>query len=228
MNEFDLRRQLLNASRGAEQLQAVSNVITSMIAGVDVSGLFPDMLKVFAAGFVCLFLGVVSLRCNVCHQAVECNDFRQKRLVYLYVCNFSRDNKDLSMMAINTLQKDFRHANPLVRAAALTAMASLQCVAFRRASALFFFCFFVLFLFCFCFNRILSRFRVVDLDQFLQPMLESALVDAHAYVRRALVFSCLQRARNKSLSDEVRRTCECMHRAVVFTSHVCFLRVQLL
>lgn len=46
----------------------------------------------------------------------------------MYLCNFSRENQDLSTMAVNTLQKDFRHSNALVRAAALKAMASLQYV----------------------------------------------------------------------------------------------------
>lgn len=139
MSEADLlRKRLLLAERGAAQFEAVRSVVVSMIAGVDVSGLFAEMLKVRRA------LGPVGSCACVraiddasdglrAPQAVECNDFRQKRLIYLYLCNFSRNNQELSMMAVNTLQKDFRHANPLVRAAALKAMAALQCVGERAA-----------------------------------------------------------------------------------------------
>ena len=44
--ELDLRRALAVAPRGAAQFEAVRNVIVSWNAGVDVSGLFADMLKV--------------------------------------------------------------------------------------------------------------------------------------------------------------------------------------
>lgn len=48
MNERELRQALQQSSieRGVRQFEAVCNVVVSMMAGVNVASLFPEMLKV--------------------------------------------------------------------------------------------------------------------------------------------------------------------------------------
>lgn len=43
----------------------------------------------------------------------------QKKLVYLYLCAYGETHPELSLLAMNTLQKDFLDDNPMVRGLAL-------------------------------------------------------------------------------------------------------------
>lgn len=200
MNERELRLALQNSSveRGVKQFEAVYNVIVSMMAGVNVTSLFAEMLKVFTPSV--LFDLVNLFFCAVSLQAVETNDIRQKKLIYMYLCNFSRENQDLSTLAVNTLQKDFRHSNPLVRAAALKAMASLQYVVVELSNSIrahtniqTAFSLSI---------RVRVAFGSIDHAQFTRPLLNSACVDSNPHVRKALVSACLQIARDSTTSKE--------------------------
>lgn len=51
----------------------------------------------------------------------------QKKLVYLFLCTYAETNTELALLAINTLQKDCRDENPVVRGLALRALCSLRC-----------------------------------------------------------------------------------------------------
>ncbi len=53
------------------------------------------------------------------HQATNTRDLVQKKLVYLYLCTYAESHPELSLLAINTLQKDFSDDNPMVRGLAL-------------------------------------------------------------------------------------------------------------
>jgi len=55
-----------------------------MTLGIDVSRLFPDMV----------------LACNT-------KDLVIKKMVYLYLCNYAQSNPELTLLVINTLQKDW-------------------------------------------------------------------------------------------------------------------------
>ena len=55
-----------------------------MTVGIDVSRLFSDMI----------------LACNT-------RDLVVKKMVYLYLCAYAQSNPDLTLLAINTLQKDW-------------------------------------------------------------------------------------------------------------------------
>jgi len=50
----------------------------------------------------------------------------QKKLVYLFLCTYAETNTELALLAINTLQKDCRDENPVVRGLALRALCSLR------------------------------------------------------------------------------------------------------
>lgn len=59
-------------------------------------------------------------------QAGATQDVVQKKLVYLYLGNYSQSNSDLALLTINTLQKDCKDRNPMVRGLALRSMCSLR------------------------------------------------------------------------------------------------------
>ena len=74
-----------------------------MTIGKDVSDLFTHVLK-----------------------CVETEDLELKKLVYLYIINYSKAQPDLALMAINTFRKDStERINPLVRALAVRTMGSI-------------------------------------------------------------------------------------------------------
>lgn len=71
-----------------------------MTVGKDVSMLFTHVLK-----------------------CVETEDVELKKLVYLYIINYSKAQPDLALMAINTFRKDStERVNPLIRSLAVRTM----------------------------------------------------------------------------------------------------------
>ena len=58
----------------------------------------------------------------------------QKKLVYLYLCNYAESHSELTLLAVNTLQKNCRDPNPIVRGLALRSMCSLRFVIFISCS----------------------------------------------------------------------------------------------
>lgn len=70
---------------------------------VDVSGLFPDVLK-----------------------NMQTDDLEQKKLVYLYLMNYAKTQPELVILAVNTFVKDTEDSNPLVRALAIRTMGCLR------------------------------------------------------------------------------------------------------
>lgn len=74
-----------------------------MTLGIDVSRLFPDMI----------------MACNT-------KDLVIKKMVYLYLCNYAVTNPELTLLVINTLQKDCRDEDPMIRGLALRSFTSLR------------------------------------------------------------------------------------------------------
>jgi len=70
---------------------------------LDVSGLFPDVLK-----------------------NMQTEDLEQKKLVYLYLMNYAKTQPELVILAVNTFVKDADDPNPLVRALAIRTMGCLR------------------------------------------------------------------------------------------------------
>ena len=106
-SEVSTLRQSLHKyeiQRDSEEYRvAIQKVVASMTQGMDVSSLFGEMVKASAT-----------------------QDIRQKKLVYLYICRYADENQELSLMAINTLQKDMNDQNPTVRGLALKSLCSLK------------------------------------------------------------------------------------------------------
>ena len=74
-----------------------------MSQGVDVSGLFSELVK------ACATVDIV-----------------QKKLVYVFLCSYATLNPELSLLVINTLRKDCQDPNPMVRSLALRNMTNLR------------------------------------------------------------------------------------------------------
>jgi len=71
-----------------------------MTLGKDVSSLFPDVLKVLATP-----------------------NMELKKLVYLYIINYSKSQPELAIMAVNTFRSDaWEKVNPLMRGLAVRTM----------------------------------------------------------------------------------------------------------
>ncbi|CAH1269881.1 AP4B1 [Branchiostoma lanceolatum] len=83
--------------------QVLRRVVSLMTDGADMSPLFPDIIKASAT-----------------------SDLVQKKLTYLYICNYAAVQQDLALLAVNTLQKDCLEPNPMVRGLALRTMCSLR------------------------------------------------------------------------------------------------------
>ncbi|XP_063750252.1 AP-4 complex subunit beta-1 [Eleginops maclovinus] len=102
----ELRRALCNPNIQSDQLRyrnTVLKVIRAMSQGVDVSGLFTEMVKACATA-----------------------DIVQKKLVYVFLCSYAALNPELSLLVINTLRKDCQDPNPMVRSLALRNMTNLR------------------------------------------------------------------------------------------------------
>uniref|UniRef100_A0A8C4E4Z6 Beta-adaptin appendage C-terminal subdomain domain-containing protein n=1 Tax=Dicentrarchus labrax TaxID=13489 RepID=A0A8C4E4Z6_DICLA len=102
----ELRRALSNPNVQSDQLRyrnTILKVIRAMSQGVDVSGLFSDMVK------ACATVDIV-----------------QKKLVYVFLCSYAALNPELSLLVINTLRKDCQDPNPMVRSLALRNMTNLR------------------------------------------------------------------------------------------------------
>ncbi|KAM6925338.1 AP-4 complex subunit beta-1 [Xenentodon cancila] len=102
----ELRRALANPNIQSDPLRyrsTVLKVIRAMSQGVNVSGLFSEMVK------ACATVDVV-----------------QKKLVYIFLCSYATLNPELSLLVINTLRKDCQDPNPMVRSLALRNMTNLR------------------------------------------------------------------------------------------------------
>jgi AP-4 complex subunit beta-1 len=62
----------------------IKKVIAYMTLGIDVSRLFSDMIL-----------------------ASNTKDLVIKKMVYMYLCAYAQSNEELTLLAINTLQKDW-------------------------------------------------------------------------------------------------------------------------
>eukprot|EP00397_Hematodinium_sp_SG-2012_P010110 GEMP01010216.1.p1 GENE.GEMP01010216.1~~GEMP01010216.1.p1 ORF type:complete len:806 (+),score=184.17 GEMP01010216.1:132-2549(+) len=81
----------------------MKKVIAYMTLGIDVSRLFSEMVMASAT-----------------------SDLVQKKMIYLYLANYAECNQEIAILAVNTLQKDFRDDDPMIRGLALRSLCSLR------------------------------------------------------------------------------------------------------
>jgi AP-1 complex subunit beta-1 len=98
----ELRMELHSADK-AIKVDAVKKVIASMTVGKDVSMLFTDVLN-----------------------CVQTSNIELKKLVYLYLINYSKTQPELTLLAVNTFVKDASDPNPLIRALAVRTMGCIR------------------------------------------------------------------------------------------------------
>lgn len=104
VNELRTTLNTLEVQRDPKKYrEACMKVIHYMTLGIDVSRLFTEMVMASAT-----------------------QDLVQKKLVYLYLCNYAESHSELTLLAINTLQKSCRDHNPMVRGMALRSMCALR------------------------------------------------------------------------------------------------------
>lgn len=102
----ELRQLLRGAAADRDQQKkrdAIKKVIAYMTLGIDVSPLFSEMVMASAT-----------------------TDLVQKKMVYLYLVNYAESNSELAILAVNTLQKDCRDDDPMIRGLALRSLCSLN------------------------------------------------------------------------------------------------------
>lgn len=94
----------LNSLKAEDRREAAKQVIAMMTIGKDVSSLFPHMVK-----------------------CMESPQIEMKKLIYLYIINYAKLKPDLTIMAVNSFQKDSREkTNPLMRALAVRTMGCIR------------------------------------------------------------------------------------------------------
>lgn len=104
VNELKLLLRSPNVEKDLKKKrEVVKKVIAYMTLGYDVSKLFTEMMLVSGT-----------------------NDIIIKKMTYLYFSNYARSNEELATLCINTMIKDCRDSDPMVRGLALRALSSLR------------------------------------------------------------------------------------------------------
>ena len=101
--ELHRLRDMLDSNDAQTRTQAVKRIISLMRAGENVGMVFSSMLR-----------------------CVKTDDISLKRLVYLYLVNYSQQESEQSIMAVASFIKDAQDFNPLIRALAIRTMSRIQ------------------------------------------------------------------------------------------------------
>ncbi|SBT75380.1 AP-4 complex subunit beta, putative [Plasmodium ovale] len=99
----EVLRKLPQEKNDEKKREVLKKVIAYMTLGVDVSKLFPDIIMMSST-----------------------NDIIQKKMIYLYLNNYAETNSELSLLTINTLQKDSKDEDPIIRGLALRSFCNLR------------------------------------------------------------------------------------------------------
>mmetsp|Transcript_110877 Transcript_110877/g.174841 ORF Transcript_110877/g.174841 Transcript_110877/m.174841 type:complete len:915 (+) Transcript_110877:55-2799(+) len=99
----ELKEELNNPNKDKKK-DALKKVIQAMTLGSDVSSLFADVVN-----------------------CMQTNSLDLKKLVYLYVINYAKNQPELAILAINSFRKDVNDEhNPLLRALAVRTMGCIR------------------------------------------------------------------------------------------------------
>ncbi|KAL7715828.1 Clathrin/coatomer adaptor adaptin-like N-terminal domain-containing protein [Entamoeba marina] len=101
--EIQALRKSLNSSKDDVRTEAVKRIVAAMTEGKDVSMLFIDVLK-----------------------CMQTNKLELKKLVYLYLMNYSRSQPERAILVVNSFVKDSYDPNPLIRALAVRTMGCIR------------------------------------------------------------------------------------------------------
>ncbi|KAK2957084.1 Adaptor protein complex 1/2 (AP-1/2), beta subunit [Blattamonas nauphoetae] len=101
--EIQELREGIGSTNLRTKKDSMKRVIGAMMAGTDVSSLLASVLV-----------------------NMQTTDLELKKLIYLYLVNYSKSEPELAVHAVNSFLKDANDTNPLVRALALRTMASIR------------------------------------------------------------------------------------------------------
>jgi len=96
-------REDLHASSSTVRKHALRQTIASMTVGKDMAPLFTDVVN--------------------CGQT---SNLQMKKLVYLYIMYYAKNQPDLAILAVNSFVKDAQDPNPLIRAIAIRTMSCIR------------------------------------------------------------------------------------------------------
>lgn len=102
-SEIPMLRNQLDGNDPYERKAACKRVVALMRAGENVQGLFSSMLR-----------------------CVRTDDLELKKLTYLYLVNYSSQEPEQAIMAVNTFVQDSQDGSPLVRALAVRNMCRIR------------------------------------------------------------------------------------------------------
>ena len=104
VNELRLLLRAVSLERDAtKKRDVIKKVIAYMTLGIDVSRLYPEMVK-----------------------ASRTDDMVMKKMIYLYLTNYAEQNQELAILAINTFLMDLKGSNQKIRGLALRSLCSLK------------------------------------------------------------------------------------------------------
>ena len=87
----------------AQRRQLFQKVIQYLTIGIDMSPVFSDVIM-----------------------NAHTTDVATKKMLYHYITHYAQANADLALLTVNTLQKDCREEDPVIRGLALRSMASMR------------------------------------------------------------------------------------------------------
>lgn len=104
VNELRLLLRAVSLERDTNKKRdVIKKVIAYMTLGIDVSRLYPEMVK-----------------------ASRTDDMVMKKMIYLYLTNYAEQNSELAILAINTFLMDMKGSNSKIRGLALRSLCSLK------------------------------------------------------------------------------------------------------
>ena len=104
VNELRLLLRAVSLERDqTKKRDVIKKVIAYMTLGIDVSRLYPEMVK-----------------------ASRTDDMVMKKMIYLYLTNYAEQNQELAILAINTFLMDLKGHNQKIRGLALRSLCSLK------------------------------------------------------------------------------------------------------
>jgi len=97
------RRNILDIGDEKLKLKEMKKVMEEMIAGEDLSALFPVIVK-----------------------NVACKSVELKKLTYQFVVRYAEELPDIALLSISSFQKGLKDPNQLIRASALRVLSSIR------------------------------------------------------------------------------------------------------
>jgi AP-4 complex subunit beta-1 len=111
-------RKFINNRSDFEKTEVLKKIISSMTLGMDMSDLF-----------------------NTIIMASRTPDLVQKKMIYLYLSQYAKENQEMSILAINSILLDTKDSSPMIRGLALRWLCNMAYASFPSAFSVRIYCF---------------------------------------------------------------------------------------